>query len=61
MSTMKHATYKHGSASLERMHPSGMYLVQCRVGSEVHDKVRCDEYREAMAYFRAFCRIAKNA
>lgn len=28
---------------------------------EVHDKVRCDEYRVAMEYWRAFRAIAKNA
>jgi hypothetical protein len=28
---------------------------------EIHDKVRCDNYRAALEYFRAFNAIAKNA
>jgi len=58
---MKIATFKNGHATFERLTPSGMYLVQCYVGSELHDKVRCDDYRDALAYFRAFKAIAKQA
>lgn len=28
---------------------------------DVHDKVRCDDYRMALDYYRAFSRIAKTA
>jgi hypothetical protein len=52
--------FDKGSASIERLFPSGMYLVQCYTGHELHDKIRCDTYRAALDYFRAFCRIAKN-
>lgn len=58
---MKVKVFDNGSATLERLFPSGMYLVQVYVGAELHDKVRCDDYRRALEYFRAFCRIAKNA
>ena len=37
------------------------YVVQVRAASgELHDKVRCDDYRNACDYYRAFCAIAKN-
>jgi hypothetical protein len=52
--------FDKGSASVERLFPSGMYLVKCYTGQELHDKVMCDTYMRAMEYFRAFCRIAKN-
>lgn len=53
--------YKNGSVSLEQTFPSGMYVVVGYKGTEVFDKVRCDDKRTAMDYFRAFCKIAKNA
>ena len=46
---------------MERLFPSGMYLVQCYRGSELADKVRCDTYRVACEYYRAFQAIAKGA
>ena len=46
---------------LERLFPSGYYLVQCYKGSELHDKIRCDDYRMAMDYYKAFSAIAKTA
>ena len=58
---MKIKEYKNGYATLERLFPSGMYLVQCYKGSELSDKIRCDTYRTAMEYFQAFAKIAKNA
>lgn len=54
-------TYDNGHASIERLSPSGMWLVQVYKGSELHDKIRCDDYRSALEYFRAFSAIAKNA
>ena len=53
--------YDNGHASIERLSPSGMWLVQVYKGSELHDKVRCDDDRSALEYFRAFSAIAKNA
>lgn len=54
-------TFKNGHASIERLFPSGMYLVQCYKGTELADKVRCDSYRVACEYYRAFQAIAKGA
>lgn len=59
--TTKIKTFRNGYATLERLFPSGMWLVQCYKGTELHDKIRCDDYRSAQDYFRAFCGIAKNA
>ena len=37
------------------------YLVQCRApNGELHDKTRCDDYRDARAYYRAFQAVAKQ-
>ncbi len=58
---MKAKIFENGSATLERLFPSGFYLVQVYIGTELHDKVRCDDYRLALEYFRVFSRIAKNA
>ena len=53
--------FSNGYATLERLFPSGMYLVQCYIGTELHDKVRCDTYKSALDYYRSFSLIAKNA
>jgi hypothetical protein len=52
--------YQNGSASMERVFPSGLYVVTVYRGSEVYDRVRCDTYRGALEYWRAFNRIAKR-
>ena len=57
---MKIKEYKNGYATFEQLFPSGMYLVQCYKGSELSDKIRCDTYKVAMEYFKAFANIAKN-
>lgn len=54
-------SYKNGYATIEKLFPSGYYLVQCYKGSELHDKIRCDDYRTAMDYYKTFSLIAKNA
>jgi len=59
--TMKMKCYRNGHASMERLFPSGLYLVRCYKGTELHDKIRCDTYRAALDYYRAFCAIAKAA
>lgn len=39
-----------------------LYTVIVRNGrGDVHDKMRCDTYRDAMDYWRAFNAIARNA
>lgn len=57
---MKIKTFRNGHTTFERLHPSGMYLVQVYIGSELHDKVRCDDYRMALGYLKAFNLIAKR-
>ena len=57
---MKIKEYKKGYATFEQLFPSGMYLVQLYKGSEMADKIRCDIYKGAMEYFKAFAKIAKN-
>ena len=57
---MKIMKYKNGYATFEQLFPSGMYLVQLYKGSEMADKIRCDTYKGAMEYFKAFAKIAKN-
>ena len=46
--------------NFERLHPSGYYLVTLYdpMGN-IHDKVRCDDYRNACEYRKAFVSIAK--
>ena len=42
-------------------YPNGMFTVTLRAGmGEVIDRVRCDTYRQALEYRRAFNAIAKN-
>ena len=53
--------FSNGYATLERLSPSGMYLVECYVGTELHDKIRCDDYHNALEYYKAFQAIAKAA
>lgn len=54
-------TFRHGYTTFERLFPSGFYLVQLYIGGELHDKIRCDDYRAALAYLRSFNQIAKKA
>jgi len=58
---MKIKSYKNGYATMEKLFPSGMYLVQLRIGQVVADKIRLDDYKNALAYFRAFAAQAKAA
>jgi hypothetical protein len=53
--------YRNGwSCHMERV--GAWYLVNVRDGrGDVHDKVRCDEYRDGLDYWRAFNAIARNA
>jgi len=59
---MKIATYGNGwAASFEGpSRPAGLYVATVRnAAGDVHDKVRCDDRRMALDYFRAFKAIAK--
>lgn len=48
--------------TMEKMSHSGMYLVQgWNDAGRCFDKIRCDDYRNALAYFKSFCAIARNA
>ncbi len=57
---MRIKTYKNGHATMERLFPSGMYLLEVYIGSELRDKVRCDDYRMALDYWKCFQLIAKQ-
>jgi hypothetical protein len=56
---MKIKTYPNGHSTIEKT--GALYTVKVYIGTELHDKIRCDTYRAAAEYFRAFSRIAKNA
>lgn len=58
---MKIQEFKNGAyVTFERL-ASGYYEVLLRApNGELHDKVRCDTYRGAMEYRRAFVAIAKG-
>jgi len=51
--------FLNGYATLEKLFPSGYYLVECYKGTELHDKIRCDDYRTALNYYKSFAKIAK--
>ena len=54
-------TYRNGwSASMDRSNWVYTVIVRNAFG-DVHDKIRLDDYRSAMDYYRAFRAIAKNA
>lgn len=49
------------STAFEQQYHNGMITVTLRSSSgEIYDKVRCDDYWNALDYFRAFNAIAKN-
>jgi hypothetical protein len=59
----KTKTYANGwTVFAEKGAYAGMYTVQIRTAAgAVHDRVRCDDYRMAMDYYKIFCNIARNA
>ena len=58
---MRVKIYKNGwSASLDKAGPLYVAMVRNARG-DVHDKMRCDDYRDACDYYRAFSAIAKAA
>lgn len=57
---MKPITLYANNAYVTYEKSAGWYCVSLRAPSgDLHDKVRCDSYREAQAYHRAFKAIAK--
>jgi hypothetical protein len=58
---MRSKEYKNGWSAM--MDKSGyLYTVIVRnARGDIHDKVRCDEYRSACEYYRIFNAIAKAA
>lgn len=56
-------TYKSGAwVTFEKAESNcAPYIVRLyNARDELKDKMRCDSYRAASEYFRAFCAIAKN-
>lgn len=54
-----HVADSGASVSMDKSTPSGMYTVIVRNPSgEVHDKTRCDDYTDALDYWKAFKHIA---
>jgi len=60
---MKIREFKNGACTIfERMPVSGMYIVICRgPNGQILDRMRCDSYRMACGYLKAFNRLAKGA
>ena len=58
---MKTKLYRNGWSTM--MEKAGyLYVVIVRnARGDIHDKMRCDDYRSAMDYWRAFNAIAKAA
>lgn len=54
--------FKNGAfVTMERNSVNGFYTVLVRTPSgEIHDKVSCDPYSEALNYWRSFALIARN-
>jgi len=45
----------------ERLHPSGLWMVTLyNAAGNLTDKVRTDDYKNALAYWKTFNLIAKN-
>ena len=56
---MKLIVYPHGFSTIEK--DCYLYTVKFYIGTELHDKVRCDTRQAAQEYFKAFAALAKNA
>ena len=48
------------SVSFDRI-GSWYHTIVRNARGDIHDKMRCDDYRTAREYYRAFCGIARNA
>jgi len=55
-------TYRNDWSTLLEKQAHGVYLVLVRNSAgDVYDKIRCDDYRMALDYWRAFNAIARAA
>lgn len=52
--------YGTAHATMEKLFPSGMYLVELWSETGRVDRVRVDDYRAALDYYRDFSKIARN-
>ena len=58
---MKITEFKNGAYVTFERDAGGLYAVLLRdTSGNVKDKVRCDTYRDALAYRRSFIAIAKS-
>lgn len=59
---MRIKEFKNGAiVTMEKTFPSGMHVVLLRApNGDVFDKVRCDDYQDALAYRRSFEAIARQ-
>lgn len=53
--------YKHGWCTMEKTWPAGYYVVRVYVHDDLHDKVMCDDYQEALYFWQSFKAIARGA
>jgi hypothetical protein len=54
--------YRNGWSTLFERLSNGMYWVHIRRSNgDLHDKIRCDDYKMACDYHRAFSAIARAA
>lgn len=60
MEDIKIKTYPNATVTMEKLFPSGMYVIRLRVGGKLTEKVRCESYGNSMDHFRRFCVIAET-
>lgn len=53
--------YKNGYCTMEKNKITGYYMLRVYVFESLHDKIICDDYQDAMLYWRAFKAIARGA
>jgi hypothetical protein len=58
MKKVKYYEKTDSIVTMEKLFPSGYYLVE--LSGKSRDKIKCDNYKIALDYFRSFCKIAKN-
>lgn len=59
---MKIKMFKSGAYATIEKTPSGYYLVTCRgPNGALIDKVMCDDYANARAYYKSFAAIARQS
>ena len=59
---MKIKTFKNGAYATFEKTQYGYYLVTCRgANGALIDKVMCDDYANARAYYKSFATIARHS